>query len=82
MALPRELDHERLAEVGMAILGLTAHDEHGVVLVWKGLDWDLMNLLYEKGWIENPVNRNKSVMLTEEGAKLADRFLVRYFGKR
>ena len=82
MALPHDLDHEKLAEVGLALLGLTAHGEYGALRAWKGLDWDLMDLLHQKGWIENPASKNKSVVLTDEGAKLVDRFLERHFGKQ
>ena len=37
---------------------------------WKGFDWEAMKRLHDKGLIENPVNRNKSVMLTEAGGNL------------
>ena len=34
---------------------------------WKSHDWDALHRLHEKGYIENPVSKNKSVGLTEEG---------------
>jgi hypothetical protein len=49
--LPREIDSDKLAEAALAILSLTLHDGGRV---WKGLDWDLMDLLHEKGWIVDP----------------------------
>ena len=81
MALPPELDQEKLAEAALAILSLTAFKDHGDERAWKGLDWDLMNLLHEKGWIQDPVSKAKSVVLTEEGARLASQFLDQYFTK-
>jgi predicted transcriptional regulator len=46
---------------------------------WKGFDWDILNLLYEKGWISDPRGKAKSVMLSEEGEQLAERFFKQYF---
>jgi hypothetical protein len=43
---PDWVDSDRLAEAALVILSLTLHDGGRV---WKGLDWDLMNLLHEKG---------------------------------
>ncbi len=75
--LPDELDSDKLAEVALAMLGLTLHGGR----VWKALDWDLMNLLFERGWISDPVSKSKSVVLTEEGEQLARFFLVKHFSK-
>ncbi len=73
--LPSELDAEKLAEVALALLSLTLHGGR----VWKALDWDLMNLLHEKGWIADPVSKTKSVIMTAEGEELARSFLVKHF---
>lgn len=76
---PREIDTDKLAEAALAILSLTLHDRGRV---WKGLDWDLMDLLHEKGWIVDPHSKAKSVVLTEDGERLAREFLRRHFGRR
>jgi Mn-dependent DtxR family transcriptional regulator len=49
-----------------------------------GKDWigDLLDLLHEKGWIVDPRSKAKSVVLTEEGERLAAEFLRKYFGRR
>jgi len=75
---PDWIDSDRLAEAALAILFLTLHDAGRV---WKGLDWDLMNLLHEKGWIVDPRSKAKSVVLTEDGERLAAEFLRKYFGR-
>jgi hypothetical protein len=80
MSLPEKLDHEKIAEAALAILSLSRMVEPYGVTAWKGIDWDVMNLLYEKGWISNPVGKQKSVGITEEGIELADEFLEKYFG--
>jgi hypothetical protein len=77
--LSDEIDHDKLAEAALAILSLTLHDGGRV---WKGLDWDLMDLLHEKGWIVDPRSKAKSVVLTEDGERLADACLRKHFGRR
>ena len=74
-----DIDSDKLAEAALAILSLTQHDGGRV---WKGLDWNLMDRLYEKGWIIDPRSKAKSVVLTEEGERLAQEFLVRHFSRR
>jgi uncharacterized protein DUF6429 len=81
MALPSDLDKEKLSQAALAILGLTAHGDHQIVRVWKGMDWDLLDLLFEKGWISDPKGKAKSVVLTAEGVRLAEEFLTKHFGR-
>jgi len=44
------------------------HDENRA---WKGFDWESLRRLHEKGLIENPVSKTKSVVLSDEGLKRA-----------
>ena len=81
MALPENLDHDKLAEAALAILSLTAREEEFGARAWKGMDWELTDLLYEKGWICDPKGKAKSVVLTEEGVSLAETFMEKHFGK-
>ena len=81
MTLRDDLDHEKLAEAALAILSLSSWDEEYGARAWKGLDWDLMDLLHEKGWIRDPVGKQKSIVLTEQGVTLAATYLEKYFGK-
>lgn len=81
MIFAENIDDEKLAEVALAILSLTAHKDMGAVRAWKGMDWDLLGLLHEKGWIEDPVGKQKSVVFSDEGEKLATQFLEKHFGK-
>ena len=73
--LPREIDTEKLAGIALALLSLTLHDNGRV---WKGLDWDVLDLLEEKGWIVEARTKAKSVILTEEGERLAGEFMNRH----
>jgi hypothetical protein len=81
MADQTALDEDKLAEVALAILSLTAHKDSGVMRAWKGVDWNLLDSLHQRGWIENPVGKQKSVIFTQSGEELASEFLNRHFGK-
>ncbi len=81
MSIPDNLDQEKLAEAALAILSLSRMVEPYGVTAWKGIDWDVMNMLHDKGWTSNPVGKQKSVAITEEGIELADQFLEKYFAK-
>lgn len=73
-----EIDWEKLEEAAFAILCLTLHGGRA----WKGLDWDLMDRLHQRGWILDPKNKNKSVVITEEGEQLAEQLLEKHFSKK
>ena len=79
MSLPEEFDEEKLAEIGLALLCLTATKDDIGARAWKGMDWDVLGLLHKRGWIENPVGKAKSVVVTEEGLKKADEFQEKFF---
>ena len=81
MALPPDLDHDYLCEAALAILGLTAFTDHGATRAWKGMDWDLLDALHERGWIADPKDKNKSVVMTPSGAQLAKAFLKHHFSR-
>jgi hypothetical protein len=70
-----DYDIDKASELALALLFLTMHDKSKFddsYRAWKGLDFDVMNHLYEKGLILDPVNKNKSVIVTPEGAKQAE----------
>ncbi len=81
MTFDDSIDEEKLAETALAILSLTSHKDAGVVRAWKGMDWDLLGLLYQNGWIWDPVGKQKSVVFTNEGKNLAVKFLQKHFEK-
>ena len=53
-----EIDRDKIDEAVLALLWLTLHDERRA---WKGFDWDA-----------DPVNKAKSVVLTDEGLRRAE----------
>ena len=80
-----EFDSDRLDEMALAVMFFSMFDEKvgGVEVsrMWKNLDWDISDRMHEKGWIANPKSKSKSVVVTEEGRKLAEELAVKYFGK-
>lgn len=73
-----EIDKDKIDEAALALLFLTLHDERRV---WKGLDFDVMNRLHQKGYIDDPVNKNKSVWLTDEGFATSELLFEKLFSK-
>ena len=73
-----EIDEEKVDEAVLALLHLTLHDEGRA---WKSFDWEAMNRLHEKGLIENPVGKAKSVLFTEKGLEESERLFQQLFAK-
>jgi hypothetical protein len=73
-----EVDNDKIDEAVLALLYLTLHDG---ARAWKSFDWDAMNRLHEKGYIMNPVGTAKSVVLTEDGLREAERLYMKLFAK-
>jgi hypothetical protein len=48
------INTDAIDEVSLALLYLTLHDRYRA---WKGFDWDVLNRLYERGFIEDPVSK-------------------------
>ena len=74
-----DIDTDRIDDAVLALLLLGRH--HGG-RVWKGFDWDAMNRLHGKGYISDPVGKAKSVVLTEEGEREAERLFKELFVRR
>ncbi|MBB5468940.1 hypothetical protein OKW30_006107 [Paraburkholderia sp. Clong3] len=60
----------------LALLYLTLHDHSRA---WKSFDWDALNRLHERGLIADPVNKAKSVVLTEDGLRESERLFKQHF---
>jgi hypothetical protein len=73
-----EYDEDKVDEMVLALLFLTLHDG---CCAWKGHDWGAMNRLHEKGMIDDPVGKAKSVVLTEEGLEHSRELFVKHFAK-
>ncbi|MHC5130159.1 DUF6429 family protein [Pseudomonas glycinis] len=65
-----------------AVLALLAAYSSDAGNAWKGYDFEIMNRLHEQGLISNPVNRNKSIWLAEEGLERGREIAERMFGAK
>ncbi len=73
-----QYDESKIDDTVLALFSLTLHDG---VRAWKNHDWEAMGRLYEKGMIANPVNKAKSVVLTQEGLEESERLFKEMFSK-
>lgn len=73
-----KVDQDKIDNAALALLSITM-DKNGSA--WKQLDWSITNSLYEKGYICDPVNKNKSIVFTEEGAVKAEELFKQLFCK-
>ncbi|MFC3632203.1 DUF6429 family protein [Paracoccus angustae] len=64
-----EIDRDKIDEAVLALMWLTLHDERRA---WKGFDWDALERLHGRGLIADPVNKAKSVVLTDEGLRQSE----------
>jgi hypothetical protein len=79
-ALEREdsVDRDRIDDCVLALLQLTLHLGSRA---WKGLDYEVMDRLHAKGYILDPRNRTKSIVLTEEGSARSKALFMELFAK-
>ncbi|CAM3881439.1 MULTISPECIES: DUF6429 family protein [Pseudoalteromonas] len=73
-----QIDTDKIDDAALALMYLTLHDH---CRAWKQIDWDVTNRLHEKGLIDNPIGKAKSVVLTEEGLKQAELLFEKLFTK-
>ncbi|MGF6537380.1 DUF6429 family protein [Paraburkholderia youngii] len=70
------IDTVAIDDAVLALLHLTRHDHNRA---WKSFDWDTLNRLHERGLIGDPVNKAKSVILTDEGLRESERLFRQHF---
>ena len=72
------IDEEKINEAAIALLYLTLHDNFRA---WKQIDFDVMDRLYEKGYIHNPRGKTKSVAFTDVGLEESEKQFNKLFRK-
>ena len=70
------IDTTAIDEAVLALFYLTLHDHNRA---WKSFDWDTLHRLHERGLIDDPANKAKSVVLTDEGLRESERLFEKYF---
>ena len=66
-----KLNEEKIDQAVLALLYLGLHEERRA---WKGIDWDAMNRLHEKGYISDPVGKAKSIVFTDKDSENQESF--------
>jgi Domain of unknown function (DUF6429) len=70
------LNDDKIDDAAMALLYLTLHENFRA---WKGMDWDVLGRLHDKGMIHDPVGKQKSVVFTPEGLERAKKLFETMF---
>jgi hypothetical protein len=71
-----EIDLDKIDDAVLGLLWLTLHDERRA---WKGFDWGALDRLHRKGLIADPANKTKSVILSYEGLRQAEKLFQALF---
>ena len=74
-----EIDQEKIDDMVLALLYLTSFEDHGQKRAWKGMDWDVMNRLFDKEYICDPKSKAKSIAFTEAGFARCKALFEQYF---
>lgn len=74
-----QYDQDKVDEATLALLFLNFFPDGPITRAWKGFDWESLHRLHDKGFISDPRGRAKSVIVTDEGRKEAEKFFARYF---
>ena len=72
------LNTDKIDDAALALLYFTLHDD---CRAWKGMDWDVLGRLHDKGMIHDPVGKVKSVVFTQEGLQRAKTLFKEMFEK-
>jgi len=73
------LDTDKIDDAVLALFHLTLHDGYRA---WKGFDWKALGRLHDKGMIHDPVGKQKSLGLTDEGLRRSHELFEAMFTKR
>ncbi|MCW2285568.1 hypothetical protein M2323_003457 [Rhodoblastus acidophilus] len=67
---------DKIDDAVLALLWLTLHDERRA---WKGFDFDVLDRLHQKGLIDDPHGKAKSLVLTDDGLQRAEALFKELF---
>jgi hypothetical protein len=75
-----EYDRDKVDEMVLALLFLTSSTDQFATRAWKGLDVEVLDRMYKKGWISDPNSKSPTMSLSPEAAVLSKELFQRYFG--
>jgi Domain of unknown function (DUF6429) len=74
-----DIDQEKLEQTVLGLLYMNSFEQGAVKRAWKGFPWTVLDSLHEKGYISDPATKNKSILLSEEGARLSRELFEKLF---
>ena len=77
-----EIDAEKIDQAVLALLYLNSFQEGQVIRAWKSLNWDAMDRLHASGYIRDPKSSAKSIVMTDEGMREAEKLCEQLFWYR
>lgn len=66
-----DCNETKIDEATLGLLYLNMWEEQSTTRAWKSFDWDTLDRLHQKGFIDNPKGKAKSIVVTQEGRKKA-----------
>lgn len=72
-----DYDQAKIEDAVLALLAAHSFDEGRA---WKGFSFEVMDRLHERGLIDDPKGKAKSVWLTAEGREQGRKFAEQLFG--
>jgi hypothetical protein len=73
-----DYDQSKIEDAVLALLAVFSFDDGRA---WKGYDFEVMDTLHSKGFIEEPRGKAKSVWLTPQGLERGHQAAARLFGR-
>lgn len=73
---------DKVDQAALALMHLTTFVEQGgQARSWNGLDWDILDRMFERGWISDPRTKVKSVVVFDDAARLSKELFAQQFGE-
>jgi hypothetical protein len=73
-----EVDREKLDQTVLALFQMNLSDDSGR-RAWKSLPWSALDSLHQGGYISDPATKTKSIVLSDEGARLSEQLFEKFF---
>ena len=74
-----DYNHQKADDAALALLYLNMFSDHGMTRAWRGVPWEILDRLFEKGLIADPKSKAKSVYLSEEGERKCEALFNQLF---
>jgi hypothetical protein len=75
------INWDKVDETALALMYLTTFTERNQqARTWKGFDWDILDRMFERGWISDPRTKAKSVVIFEDAQRRSRELFEQQFG--